>query len=621
MNVNNPYGGFLVLKDRKSDLLLKVDLLLQKGAETIVIDQAGIVFAAWNEFPGQGLWESKAHGAVAYDTELSNETQLRQMLELEPSDPVDTGKLLWLLYKAYGREMLDKLRGSFCFSLWDHAEKILLVATDPFGLRPVVFKKTSVSFAAASRIKHLLWANHGNKQINTDAIYHYLFFHAVCSPLTIYQDFHKLEPGNAIEIKNDQIHNFIYYDIKYQIDSSKSEADWILEIQKELEKAVNTFATSLPQDKTGCFLSGGTDSSSIVAFYTKLLNKPVHTFSIGFDEKGYNETYYADMAAQEYQTLKNTYYITPEDVLSLINTLPDIYDEPFGNASVIPAFFCGKLAKDSGMQYLLGGDGGDEVFGGNERYVTNLVFKKYFSLPEGVRKSFFEPLLSMMPSIGIFHRAKRYVRRSNILNPERFYSYNLLAENDLSEVFNKDALNSINSDSFMEIARRHYNNVSYTHETNRLLYLDMKFTITDNDIRKVTQMVEAAGTRVRYPFLDRDLVDFTATIPAELKAKWGKTRYIFKEAMKGILPDEIINKTKHGMGLPIDPWFKKDPGLKEFLADHLIGGNPKILQFVNKEFINRMYQLHKESETPYYGDNLWVFLQLELWLNKHQETL
>lgn len=621
MKVNNPYGGFLVLKDRSSGLSQKVNLLLQNGAQTKVIEKAGLLFAVWSEFSGQGLWESKDSNVVAYDTELSNETQLRQMSGVDPSDPVDTGKLLWLLYKAYGRQMMDKLRGSFCFSLWDHSENTLLVATDPFGLRPVIYKKTSVSFAAASRIKHLLWANLGTRQINMDAVYHYLFFTAVCSPLSIYKDLYKLEPGNAIEVKKDQIVNFIYYDITYQVDSSKSEGDWIVVIQKELERAVNNYASTLPPDRTGCFLSGGTDSSSIVAFYTRLLNKSIHTFSIGFDEEGYNETYYADIAAKEYQSLKNTYYVTPEDVLSLINVLPDIYDEPFGNASVIPAFFCGKFAKEAGMQYLLGGDGGDEIFGGNERYVTDLIFKKYFSLPEGLRKLIFEPLLSMMPAIGIFYRAKRYVRRCNILNPERFYSYNLLAENDLSDVFNKDALNSINSDAFMKIARRHYNNVSYTHETNRLLYLDMKFTITDNDIRKVTQMVEAAGTRVRYPFLDRDLVDFTGTIPGDLKAKWGKTRYIFKEAMKGILPDEIINKTKHGMGIPIDPWFKKDPGLSEFLADHLISGKPKILQFVNKEFINQMYQLHKVSETPYYGNNLWVFLQLELWLNKHKKDL
>lgn len=614
MNVNPPYGGFLVSREVKTDLMKRAVLLKKKGAAVVTIESESILLAVWDEFHGQGIWQSGDQSVVVYDAELSNEPDLKRQLGIEATQSVDVGELLWRLYESYGSDMLDRVRGCFGFSIWDNRKKCLLIVTDPFGLRTVVYKKSPHIFVAASRIKHLLWGNYSDKAINSDAVFHYMLFQAICTPLTIYDDILKLEPGNGFFVDQKGAKRFEYYDIEYHTNVSKTELDWMKLIPKELEKAISNSTQSLPDEKVGCFLSGGTDSSSIVGIYTKLMGKPAKTFSIGFDEKGYNELDYAQIAVNQYQSIKNEYYVTPDDVLFLMEFLPQIYDEPFGNASVIPAFFCAKSAKESGMDFLLGGDGGDEIFGGNERYVRNLVFEKYFDLPGLFRKSILEPMLSIMPSSGLFYKAKRYVRRAKIRNPERFYSYSFLIEKELSEILSRDFVSSVNPDAFMAIARQHYNKVSYAHVTDRLLYLDMKFTITDNDIRKVTQMAESVGMRVRYPFLDRDFVDFAAKIPADLKVKWGKGRYIFKKSMEGILPEEIIHKSKHGMGLPVDPWFKKDKRLKAFLADNLAYGQPEILNFVKKEFIENLFKQHKTADTPLYGNTLWVYLILELWL-------
>jgi len=308
--------------------------------------------------------------------------------------------------------------------------------------------------------------------------------------------------------------------------------------------------------------------------------------------------------------------VTPQDVTDLIELLPKIYDEPFGNASVIPAFYCAHHAGGNGIEVMLGGDGGDEIFGGNERYVTNLIFQRYLNLPENMRTKLIEPLLALMPDKGLFYKAKRYVRRANIPNPERFFSYNLLAEVSPDTIFRQDFINGVHLNTFMDIARNHYQNADPADDTDRLLYLDMKFTITDNDIRKVTPMVEAAGLRVRYPLLDRDLVDFTTTIPPDLKVKWKKNRYIFKQAMKGFLPDEIINKSKHGMGLPVTPWFKKDAKMRELLYDTVFTGTTKLSQYIKPDFINQIKTSFEDDSSSYYGDNLWVFLVLEQWLNR-----
>jgi asparagine synthase (glutamine-hydrolysing) len=218
---------------------------------------------------------------------------------------------------------------------------------------------------------------------------------------------------------------------------------------------------------------------------------------------------------------------------------------------------------------------------------------------------------------GVFHKAARYVRRANFPNPERFYSYNLLAETDNEELLTPDFMERVNPDCFMDIARSHYLRAAPAHDTDRLLYLDMKFTITDNDLRKVTQMVEAAGVRVRYPYLDRDLVDFTTTIPADYKVQYGKNRYIFKRAMEGFLPKEIIQKSKHGMGLPISNWFRTEKILSEFLSDHLFSGKPEIINYIKSDYLETLYKSFKADEnTSYYGDTLWVYLILELWLRQ-----
>ncbi|MBW1796634.1 MAG: asparagine synthase [Deltaproteobacteria bacterium] len=586
---------------------------MDNGAQTLTFGDHGLVLGAWTEFSGQGLW-SDNNAAVAYDTDLTNEAELRKLVDMANKEGSNPGQLLWALYTRLGLDFLDTLRGAFGFALWDGQNSKLLVATDPFGIRPVVYSKKSGGFVAASRIKHILFDDQISTEIDLEAIYHYLFFQAICSPVSIYKDIRKLEPGKALHYENNSLRDFTYYDIRYKPDTSLGESYCIATIPREVEKAVKVYVPLSNPEKTGCFLSGGTDSSSVAGFCTKLTGRPAKTFSIGFDEPGYNELDYAHTASRHFGTDQNDYYVTPDDVLGLIDLLPSIYDEPFGNASVVPAYYCARMARDHGVEVLLGGDGGDEIFGGNERYVTNLIFEKYFILPRTLRIALLEPLLAQLPAAGVLYKAGRYVRRANMGNPRRFFSYNLLAETDPLEIFQPDYVSQFDTNCFINLAKSHYDQAASAHDTDRLLYIDMKFTITDNDLRKVTQMVEAAGVQVRYPLLDRDLVDFTTTIPPTLKVKSGRNRYIFKLAMEAFFPQAIIQKKKHGMGLPIAPWFKKDSVLSDLLNDNLFNGVPRITQYVRPEFINKLKTAFQEDTTPYYGDSLWVFLILELWL-------
>ncbi len=603
-------GGFFC---SQSDCTYQPELEARLRSDGAVVHTAGpgMILAAWAEFPGQGLWFN-AYGAVAHDVDLTNVAELKNLIGEQDAETCDLGNKIWLLYRKFGVNFIGRLRGSFAFALWDHASQRLLIATDFYGVKPVVYHRGCSGLIAASRIRQLR-TTLPSVEINPDAIYHYLFFQAVCSPLTIFREIHKLCPGRALLVENGRIDEFTHYDIRYQ-PVPQGEEYWRKTIPEAIEAAIATFVPLSDPQKTGCFLSGGTDSSSVAGFYSLLSKSPAKTFSIGFDDPRYNELDYARIAAKHFSTEHHEYMVTPSDVLALLEDLPRIYDEPFGNASVVAAYFCALLARNNGVDVMLGGDGGDEIFGGNERYVQNLVFERYFLLPQIMREELLEPILGVLPSIGIIHKAKRYVRRANIRNPKRFYSYNLLAELDNSEIFQPDFLVRVNRDSFLDLAAQHYEHAAPAHDTDRLLYLDMKFTITDNDLRKVTQMAEAAGVEVRYPLLDRDLVDFASTIPAGLKVRPGKNRYIFKRAMTGFLPEEIIRKKKHGMGLPIARWFRTDRKLSELLKDVLFTGAPFLSAYVKPEYLGKLKASFEVDETPYYGDNLWVYLMLELWL-------
>ncbi len=616
MKITEPYGGFLVCQAFNSDQKALIQKLENDPlAQAVVLREVDVILAAWSQFPGQGLW-SENGCAVAYDSDLTNIAALCLAVGMSETVPCDIGLLFWMLYQKYGRDFVGQLRGAFAFAIWDGHSHELLVFTDYYGIRPVVYTRQSHHFSAASRIRQLELVGI-NKEINPEAIYHYLFFQAICSPVSIYKSVNKLEPGKGIRVQQMDAAEFTWYDLKYCPDQSQNEEYWCRAIRSEVEKAVGNFTPQVEKEKTGCFLSGGTDSSSVVGYYANLTKEPTKTFSIGFDDPKYNELDFARIAVERFGADQHEYLVTPEDVATLIEYLPKVYDEPMGNASVVAAYYCAKLAREHGVEVMLGGDGGDEIFGGNERYVTNLIFQRYANLPEVLRKNFFEPLLHLMPSKSLFYKAKRYVRRVNIPNPRRFYSYNLLAEMDNAEIFQPEFFEQVNTDYFFQRAQHLYDLAAPADDTDRLLYLDMKFTITDNDLRKVTQMVEAAGIQVRYPLLDRDLVDFTCSIPPDLKVKPGKTRYIFKQAMRGFLPDEIINKAKHGMGLPIAKWLREDKLLNELLERNLFSGQPRITEYVRPEYLAQMRKNFYADETSFYGDNLWVFLILELWLQQH----
>jgi len=269
---------------------------------------------------------------------------------------------------------------------------------------------------------------------------------------------------------------------------------------------------------------------------------------------------------------------------------------------------------------LLAGDGGDELFAGNERYATDQRFSRYQSVPRWLRRSVLEPVARLLPADGgLLSLPRRYIRRANIPNPRRLFSYSVFLSTDPREIFELGFLEQAPPAQWMNIAERHFNGAEAHSDLNRMMHLDVKIILADNDLKKVSGTAEIAGVRVRYPLLDRRLAEFSGTIPTRLKMKGSAKRYIFKEAMRGILPDAVLFKKKHGFGVPIGDWLLHNPGLKSLAQDVLNDPRTRQRGYFRTDFYDRVASLHRSDHAGFYGEVIWYLVALELWHREHME--
>ena len=556
---------------------------------------------------------------VVCAAELYNAPALRQHLhEVLPADAGEAA-IIAALYRRYGLECVTHLSGAFAFALWDAQAERLLLATDAFAIQPLHYCCGDHGLAFGSRINAVLEAPETPRQIDPQAVFDYVYFSYVPTPHTIYAGIEKLPPGHYLSFTPAAgVRLERYWDMSYA--DPRRLDDCAPAIARHLADAVRVQATYGGEaDRVGAFLSGGTDSGAISGLLGAALQRPARTFSIGFAEEAFNEIAYARLIARRFGTEHHEYFVTPADTAELLPRLARAYDEPFGNSSAVATYYCATLARERGVTTLLAGDGGDELFGGNTRYVTNQVFELYQALPRWLRERCFEPALFRLPlpNRGIVDKARKYVRRSNLPQPRRFFSYNLLHMIDPRTMFTDGFLEAIDVEAPLALAAEHYGRPVTTSMLHRLLYLDLKLAITDNDLRKVGRMCELAGVGVRYPMLDRDLVEHSGTIPARLKVRRFRERVAFKQGFAGFLPDETLTKTKHGFGVPVSRWLRTAP-LRQLAEDALLSTAAGQRGYVKRSFIEQLFAWHRDDErTTFYGDSLWVLLMLELWHQAH----
>jgi len=324
---------------------------------------------------------------------------------------------------------------------------------------------------------------------------------------------------------------------------------------------------------------------------------------------------YARIAARHFGTRHHEYYVTPDDVVSAIPLIAAVHDQPFGNSSAVPTYYCAKLASGDGVDTLLGGDGGDELFGGNERYAKQYLYSLYSDLPHALRKGLIEPVLGRLPPISLIGKAKRYVSHASMPMPARYDNYNLLERLGPAAVFTREFLGAVDRALPPAGMAQAYHAAHAQSLINRMLALDLKYTLADNDLPKVARSCELAGVEVRFPLLNDAVVAFAARLPPGLKLKRTRLRYFFKEALRGFLPDEIITKSKHGFGLPFGPWLQTHAPLRQIALDSL--ADLKKRGIIRPPFIDELTSTHVESHAGYYGTMVWVLMMLEQWIKQH----
>ncbi|HXV76645.1 MAG TPA: asparagine synthase C-terminal domain-containing protein, partial [Candidatus Polarisedimenticolaceae bacterium] len=319
-------------------------------------------------------------------------------------------------------------------------------------------------------------------------------------------------------------------------------------------------------------------------------------------------------------TEHHEYYLEPADVVALIPRVAEIYSEPFGNESVVPAYHCARMANELGIRVLLGGDGGDELFAGNERYATQKIFDLYRRVPSPLRRGLLEPVVTHFPaggSIWPVRKARGYIAKARMRMPDRTQIYNYMERFGADTVFQPDFLAEVDVDEPRRLLRESYDGVRADSMLNRCLAMDLRFTLADNDLPKVSRMAELEGVRVCYPLLDDELIDFAARLPPELKLRRLELRWFFKHALRDFLPEEIIRKTKHGMGMPFGLWLETYAPLQELVRDSLDA--LKRRDIVRPAFVDQVSEMHRNEHAVYYGVMIWLLVQLEQWLRCHDD--
>lgn len=518
-------------------------------------------------------------------------------------------------YRRFGAEVLQRLRGDFALAILDPRSQKALLAIDRLGVQPLAYTSIGGTLFFGSTTDELGWCGPIARVIDPNSVYAFVYFHMVPSPWTIYAQAQKIVPAQAVHYASGRLSSDFYWTPDFQR-RSESSVDALEQQAKDILR--DAVARIAPTSNTGAFLSGGIDSSTLAGVLGLVLGQPTRTYSIGFAAHGYDEMAYARLVASHFSTKHHEYYVTPADVTSAVQMICAAYEEPFGNSSVVPAYYCARMAREDGADLMVAGDGGDELFAGNERYATQKLFELYSWLPSGRLKTWFEAVALHLPAserIAVFRKIKRYIAQAKTPLPDRYQSYNFLERVSPTSVFATDFLASVDTSAPLRLFRDTYAQPNTDSTLDRSLFLDWKFTLADNDLRKVSKACELAGIPVCYPFLDDDLVSFSTCIPPDLKLKGTQLRYFFKKAMSDFLPVEVLRKTKHGFGLPFGLWLRTDTGLQHLAYDSLT--DLKTTHYFRPDFIDDLIDLHRRDHPAFYGGVIWVLMSLALWLRAH----
>ncbi len=516
------------------------------------------------------------------------------------------------LYRKQGLAALDQLSGGFALALYDRDRAEGLLTVDRMGICPLTYAEVPGGLVFCGDLQKL--RNHPLIATETDpqALFAYLYFHMIPAPLSVYRGVRKLLPAQVLRWRAGRIDTSFHWQPRFE-EAVDSEKELARTLRRRLREAVARCLET--PETTGAFLSGGLDSSTVTGLLGELAPDTAAAFAIGFAADGYDEMAYARASARHFGVPLHEYYVTPADVVAAVPEIAARYDEPFGNASAIPGYYCARLAREHGKSCLLAGDGGDELFAGNARYAKQKLFSLYHRLPRRLRHLLVEPLAHLSAGLPLAGKLKSYVDQANLPMPERMESYNFLHRTPLTEIFEADFLAEVDSDWPIAHLRSVYHAPRDASMLKRMLWLDWKITLADNDLRKVNRACDLAGMAVRYPMLENPVVELAASVPDRLLMRGLELRSFYRRTFRDFLAPTTLKKSKHGFGLPFGLWLRTETELQALAYDSL--GSAHLKGIVRPDYLARLKEAHAGEHAAYYGVMIWVLMMWVQWAEHH----
>lgn len=514
-------------------------------------------------------------------------------------------------YLALGDELIQRLGGTFALAVIDAQRSQALLAIDRMGVERLCYGIKDGLLAFGATVDDVTRHPSIGFSVEPQAIFDYLYHHMIPAPRTIARGVAKLPGAHLLSFASGRATLRRYWQCEFSDEPQDfDERARARELLANLETAT---AHHRNGGDAAAFLSGGIDSSTVAGMLARANPGKARTYTIGFAAAGYDEVSYARITTQHFGIQGREYYVTPQDVAAGVPKLAVHFDEPFGNSSAIPAYFCALAARQDGVQQLLAGDGGDELFGGNVRYAKQNVFEWYLRVPGALRAHVVEPLASGLGAWPLVRKLKSYVDQANVPLPDRLQTYNYLARESSDALLHPELAGMVDTQLPLIEQRAVFAEPHTSDKLNRMLYLDWKYTLADNDLRKVMTSCALAGIHVRFPWLDERVVDLSLKVPGGAKVRGRTLRYFIKRALSGFLPQQVIHKPKHGFGLPFGVWMREDRALQR-LVD-LSMSSLKERRLVRADYIDSLMRRHRDEHAAYYGEFLWVLMMLELWLD------
>ena len=554
---------------------------------------------------------------IVFNGEIYNFQELRDNLEKRGHKfytRSDTETVIHL-YDEYGPDCLQHLRGMFAFAIWDTVGKTLFLARDRVGKKPLLYShQPNGSLIFGSEFQALLQHPDISREVDLSAIDDYLSFQCVPAPKTAFSAIRKLEPGHWLRWTNGEIETRRYWQPDFSKKIKISEHEAIEETTRLLREA--TRLRMISEVPLGAFLSGGVDSSAVVALMAQESSQPVKTFSIGFEEEDFSELKYARRVAEHVGAEYNEFIVKP-NALEVLPTLVEHYGEPYADSSAIPTFYVARETRKH-VTVALNGDGGDESFAGYERYAAMKLAEKYQRIPAVVRRQLIGRGVSFLPSSELkrsrFRDLKRFIKAAELPKTERYLRW--VSAFDVSakaEIYTADFARQAAGDSSAELLEQWFSEANGSGVVDAALLTDQMTYLPNDLLVKVDIASMANSLEARSPFLDHKLIEFAASLPAGLKMNGYQTKSLLKKVAARLVPKEVVYRRKMGFGVPIGKWLRGE--MKDFVRDILLSQKSLQRGIIRPDVLERYVNEHTGAHRDH-AFQLWAFLMLELWFQR-----